>query len=1457
VSDPEPTPDPVPAPPTLPAFQGLRSEQVAERRSRFGSNHLAEIRGKSFFGFVRAALDDRTLIILMVAAALVIALDLWRGASLVEGFAIVAAIAVSAFVTSFNEWRAQAQFKGLQKEQHDFEVRALRDGVVRRISAFDLVVDDVIELGAGDKVPADGRIATSRELQIDESTLTGESVPAPKHPDGDAIARAGTLVTEGSGTLLITAVGDRTEYGRLRAELALDEAPTPLQERLAKFADRMSLMAAAAAIAICAALVIPALLRGTFGANGGVARELLNDLILAVTIVVVAVPEGLPVAVTLSLAWSVRKLARQGCLVRRLLACETMGSVDVICTDKTGTLTFNRQRVERLRFPDGEEWTGGQALPLWSRTLLEEIAAVDSTATLIDAPQGASSCVGSPTEGALLELVAALGSDWRKLRTEAQVVATFGFTSERKRMTTVVRRGDGWRVLVKGAPEIVLERCNRSLARAGARPLTAAERSEFERKAEAYGRAALRTVAFAYRDVPAQEAAPTAELEHDLVFVGLAGLGDPIRPETRGAIAACRSAGVEVKVVTGDGRLTAEAVAREVGLIDEKAGDLVLEGSELQAKGDDELLALLPRLRVVARAVPSDKLRLVELLQRAGKVVAVTGDGTNDAPALRRADVGLAMGGSGTDIAREASDIVLKGDDFTAVVHALRAGRAIFDNIRKFIQFQLTVNLVALLFSFIAGITGQGMPLTVVQLLWVNLIMDALAALALATEPPADDLLARAPKGRRAPLISSEMWVYISSLGAFMLAELLAVLHWGASVEVLKPVLPTFLFNLFVFLQLGNLVNARTTTFASGSLRGLPQSRAFLSIVVVIVAIQFAVVQFAGRWFGTVPLPAFAWAWSLGGIVAALMKGAAVRRVSRALPEDWPRRFARSCVQSARNLAAFPAKLAEPGSRALAGTIAGCGALLLVGGIALRAAAGGTPVGAGSSGTWGAYFCFAVGLLAVALVVWQQRGRFTRPAFQSPRLHAWLSGALLFGLVGQVNAIAARHYGRADLTSKKEFTLSPQTMGLLDRATQPIRISTIVRGDQIGTEMRDLLTEYAARGRTVEIHTIDADNDPAEVHRLADRLHLKRINLDSIVVECGEHSRVIGSAECFRGEPVVDPRTGARGLIHPQFVGELQVTSAIIALSSTSKVHVAIANGHGERTLDDFGPDGLALFHDRLRREGYVVKGVTLVNGDAVPEDCQVLVQAGPTRPLADPDRAALEAFLARGGKWLLLVAPWKTGGLEPLLKEWGIEVRPLYLADPEGSSAGQEPTTLVATRLFPHPITDPLAGSALLLPYTTSVHVVPVEKRRLDGSNLVKTSTSGVGITDPGRTLAQFDPKKDIHSGISVAVAVAEPIDFNSAEGRREPARIVVVGNTEFATNSWFDKLGNSDFAVNCLDWLARREEMIAMRAHSTEVPVLTLSAAGRSALWWLVLVLIPGVAAAVGGWVAWQRRA
>jgi P-type Ca2+ transporter type 2C len=1449
-----------PAPAVLPALNGLRSDQVTERRSRFGSNHLTEIQGRSFLAFVARALNDRTLKILMVSAVVVAALDLWRGQSLVEGLAIVVAVAVAAFVTSINEWRAQAQFKSLQREQHDFEVRVLRDGRLLTVSAFDLVVDDVVEIAAGDKVPADGRVFNSSELTIDESTLTGESLPVPKHQDGDALARAGTLVTEGRGTLLVTAVGDRTEYGRLRAELALDEAPTPLQERLSGFADRMSLFAVVAAVAIFAAMVLPALARGTLGAGGSIARDLLNDLVLAVTIVVVAVPEGLPVAVTLSLAWSARKLARQGCLVRRLLACETMGSVDVICTDKTGTLTFNRQRVERLRFPDGEEWSGGNALPLWSRTLLAEIASVDSTATLIENEKGRT-CVGSPTEGALLELVTAIGGDWQKQRQDAQLIATFGFTSERKRMTTVVRRGDGWRVLMKGAPEIVLSKCSRSLAREGARPLRDGERAELQARTDAWGRSALRSVAFAYRDVPAGAAAPTAELENDLVFVGLAALGDPVRPEARDAITACRSAGVEVKVVTGDGRLTAEAVARDVGLVE--AGDLVLEGNEFQARSDDELIGLLPKLRVVARAVPSDKLRLVELLQRAGKVVAVTGDGTNDAPALRRADVGLSMGRSGTDVAREASDIVLREDDFSAVVHALKSGRAIFDNIRKFIQFQLTVNLVAMLFSFIAGLTGFGTPLTVIQLLWVNLIMDALAALALATEPPADDLLARAPKGRGAPLISSTMWVYIGVLGAFMLGELLFGLRIAPTVATKypesAPLIGTFLFNAFVFLQLGNLINARTTTFQTPALRGLFRSRAFLLIFFVIVVLQWTIVQFGGHAFGTVALHGvFLLILLLGSLTTitwSLFQGALVRFISRRLPAGWQERLGAGIAAAVRALAGLPAQLAQPGSEALAWTLAGLGGMALMAGIALRATEAAHHVVS--------YGCFSAGVLVLAIVLWQQRAKFSsRPALASPRLHAWLSAVLLLAVVGEVNAVASRHYGRLDMTARKDFTLSPQTLALLDRVNLPIRLTTIVRAGTIGNEVRDLLAEYAAHGRTVEIHTIDADSDPGEIQRLGDRLNKKRIAVDSIVVEVGERSRVLAPDEFLKFPRFFDPKTQRNYVIRdlpPEFLGEQIVTSAMLALTSADPLKVAFVVGHGERSPDDYDLHGLAILRDRLRREGCDVTTLPLVNGAPIPDDRQVVIQCGPTVPLEPKDVASLTAFLARGGKWLLTVSPFQTGGLDPLLKEWGVEIRPVYLADVEGSTAGHEPTTLMVSRPQHHPITDAMPGVVLMLPYATSVHHSPVEKKTLDADNLLLTSTHGVGVTDPRRSTSQLDPKLDKTSptGFSVATAIAEPINFNSAEGRKEPARLVVVGNTDFATNSWVDRLGNADFLVNSVDWLARREELISLRARAPDTSSISLSINAKKALWWLVLGLLPGLAAAIGGFVAWKRRA
>jgi Ca2+-transporting ATPase len=1485
---PPPLPSRAAAP--LPGVAGLRSGEVAQRRAQFGSNRLAEIRGRSFLSFVGSSLADRTLLLLLGCAAVVLVLDVVSRASVVDGAAILVAVAVASFVTSFNEWRAQAQFKSLQREQHDFPVKVVRDGRPLSISAYDLVVDDVVELEGGDKVPADGRLARSNELQVNESTLTGESLPAAKSSSDDALLRAGTLVVEGTGTMVVTAVGDRTEYGRLRSELAVSEGPTPLQQRLGRFADRMSLFALVAAAAIFVALVVPAWVRGELGTRTGLWHELFHALVLAVTVVVVAVPEGLPVAVTLSLAWSVRKLAKQGCLVRRLLACETIGSVEVVLTDKTGTLTLNRMRVERLHAGDADRGAGDTVDPA-QRELVQEIASVDSTARLVarstagDAAgrDGEVDCLGSPTEGALLELVASWGGHWRQLRESASVVARFGFTSERKRMTTVVRRADGgWRVLTKGAPEVVLARCTRMLGGDGAtRPLDERGRAAILARVDQWSRLALRGVAFAFRDLPASGDAPTAELESELTYVAVAGLGDPVRPEARGALASCRAAGVDVRIVTGDNRLTAEAVAREVGLLE--SGDRVVDAAQLRERNDEEALELLRSARVVSRAVPSDKLRIVELWKKAGKVVAVTGDGTNDAPALRRADVGIAMGRTGTDVAREASDLVLRDDHFATIVHAIESGRAIFENVRKFVQFQLTVNLVALALSFVAGVTGHGTPLTVVQLLWVNLIMDALAALALATEPADPQLLAQPPRGRDEPLITGQMKVMIAVLGAWTLLfplwfvfgrlflefALRKGVDVGTDPALLRTAIDTCVFNLFVMLQLGNLVNARTTTFRGSALRGITKSKAFLAIVGVVAVLQIAIVQLGGGWFGTTALRWSAIAWQASVSLSVVGTGALLRLVGRAFTAEEPGAVVASTVHVGRSLAAvvrrlarIPAWLAQPGSAPLAWSTTLVAALLALTGVVVRTV--------WVERRYAAWSLFATGISLVALVAWKQRSLWlARPALRSPRLHALLCGALLCVLVADANWLASRHFTHFDLTADQRHELSPATLGVLvqlDRAHDPVRVTTVFRPDPdpnsfqsiARKQVHDLLAEYRARCDAIELHELDPEADAPEVQRLHDRLGSKPVRGDSIVLEHAGHTHVVSVEESFPYRNGVDLH-GQRFRLHKGFRGEELVTSALLAFVSPETFTVCFAVGHGERSPDDFGEEGLAVARDRLRREGFKTRSVTLFGGAPVPDDCAVLVQAGPRTPIDEADRKALRDFLARGGKWLLTLEPFQTAGLEPLLKEWNLEVRPCYVVDPDRSTAGREPTTIVASQYQPHPIVDALRGVALTFSYATSVHHTE-PTRSLESENVALTSPGAVGIADANRTIKEYDRTKDLApspTGYSLAVAVSEPVNRDSADGRREPARVVVVGDTDFATTHWIDRGANADFFLNCVDWLARREERISLRPRDPDLREVTLSVGRRTALWWLSIGLLPGLVAALGGIVAWRRRA
>ncbi len=877
---------------------GLTAAQVSEHRQRYGENRLPPPKSKSIFEMFLGSLNDRTLLILIGAALLALGVEVLQGMVVegysphyIDGFAILGAVLVASLVTTLNEAQAAKQFKMLSAVRDDVPVNVLRDGHVTRLSILELVVGDIVNLSTGDRLPADGRLLSSVDLQVDQSTLTGESVPVDKG-ETDLEVKGGTTVTTGTGAMLIEAVGVSTEIGRLQATLTQEEdAPTPLQERLAKLADQIGLVGLGAAVLTFSALSVSAAIRGelSLAVDFSTIQQLIQFSIVAVTIVVVAVPEGLPLAVTISLAYSVRSMARDNNLVRKLESCETMGAATVVCSDKTGTLTKNKMAVVEGLL-DGVDFSGPPDPHRLSPEVVEQIAAVaavDSTAFLEKSPDGQIQYLGNPTEAALLALIAGWGEDWRRRRSQADTIHQLGFSSDRKRMSTLIAEPDRSRtLLVKGAPEVIFDRAKKQVKHGKVVPLDKAGRRDFERVVRESAEHGHRVLALAYRRLGAEADNATADdLERDLVLIGVVAIADPVRPEVAEAIAKCRRAGVDVKMVTGDNPVTARSIARQIDLLRE--GDLVVDGREFRGWSDDQVVARLDRLRVLARSVPSDKHRLVTLLKSHGEVVAVTGDGTNDAPALKAADVGFAMGLAGTEVAKEASDIVLLDDNFSSIVKGIQWGRGIFENIRKFLQFQLTVNVVALSTAFLAALFGYGIPLNTVQLLWVNLIMDTMAALALATEPPPADLLDQPPHGRHAPLITKNMWTHILTMGVYMVVVLMVVLGTDIIIPAEASTLTrnTFVFNTFVMMQLFNEVNARSTRFDRGVLPGITKSPLFISVIAATLVTQLLIIQFGGALFRTTQLTVDEWLMSIAVGATVLVLGKVIRSVGRLVSE--------------------------------------------------------------------------------------------------------------------------------------------------------------------------------------------------------------------------------------------------------------------------------------------------------------------------------------------------------------------------------------------------------------------------------------------------------------------------------------------------------------------------------------------------------------------------------------------
>lgn len=844
---------------------GLEPQEVAESRRLHGCNVITPQEDETPWQLLLEKFRDPVIRILLLAAVLSLAIGCVHR-NFTESVGIICAIILATCVGFWFEWDARKRFRCLNRVNDDTPVKVMRGGGIRSIPRREVVVGDVVRIESGDTVPADGELVEAVSLKIDESTLTGESEadktvdpscfdPEAAYPS-NAVLR-GTTVADGYGVLVVTAVGDATEAGRVteQASVRVDE-PTPLDRqlsRLSRLIGRAGIILAAAIFCIMTGKAL--LTGGLLGQDWLTASQrILHIFMISVAIIVMAVPEGLPMSITLSLAMSMRRMLRTNNLVRKMHACETMGAVTVICTDKTGTLTQNRMHVQELIRYD-----------TLSDRAFAELIAVNTTASL----DAEGRVVGNPTEGALLERLCADGADYEALRADAEIVDRLTFSTERKYMATIVESGVSGRriVCVKGAPEIV-----RAMCAAGGRD------AEISAALLAFQNRAMRTLAVAWAETDGAECLRAVEAG-GLRLAAVAAISDPVREDVPAAVQRCLRAGIDVKIVTGDTSATACEIARQIGLWDDArdGGRNRITGAELAALSDDELMERVRDLRIVSRARPLDKQRLVRLLQRCGEVVAVTGDGTNDAPALNYANVGLSMG-SGTSVAKDASDITLLDDSFASIATAVMWGRSLYRNIQRFVLFQLTINFVAILICFVGAIYGTDMPLTVVQILWVNIIMDTFAAMAMASLPPDEEVMRDRPRPRDEFIITADMARTIFSCGLVMAAVLLFMLfRWsldGADLTVRRL---TVFFSTFVFFQFWNMFNAKGFESRHCVFSHLRGCREFFLVLAAVAVGQILIVCFGGSVFRTEPLAWSEWLPVIGYTSLLALGGEAVR----------------------------------------------------------------------------------------------------------------------------------------------------------------------------------------------------------------------------------------------------------------------------------------------------------------------------------------------------------------------------------------------------------------------------------------------------------------------------------------------------------------------------------------------------------------------------------------------------
>ena len=830
--------------------KGLNDEGVKTSREKNGTNSFGEGEKVSLIKRIWDAATEPMLILLIVAAVITIAVNVAnyvRGGeyNFIECIGIIVAIALCVIITVVTEGRSAKAFEELNKINEDTLVKVIRNGEAQYVTQGEIVVGDIMLLETGDKIVADGRLIESHELNVDESTLTGESEHVTKNEDfvgddGTQVADrinmvySGCFVSGGTAKMVVTAVGKDTEFGLIAGELSsIDQTSTPLQEKLERMGKMIAILGIIAAVVVLGIQIWQ--MRGDLNFN-----TVSEAFITSIVLIVAAVPEGLPTIVAVSLALNIIKMTRENALVKKMVACETIGCVNIICSDKTGTLTENKMTVKK--FYANDELLEPDQL---RDEFIVQNCAINSNANLSKEEDGFT-FVGNPTECALLVGLEKSGFDYEDIRNKYEELKTFAFSSKKKRMTRIVKIDGKIMAYMKGSPGKILHRCSN---------VDEAKEKELTDLMQSFQEQAGRLIGFAHKELDSYNDEPEEAVEENFVFDGFAVISDPVSDDVYDSLAKCRKAGIEVKMLTGDNIVTATAIANELHQLGEDGVEV--EAKEIDEMSDEELIEALKRIRVIARSTPMIKMRVVKLLKGEGNVVAVTGDGINDAPAIKHADVGIAMGIAGTEVTKEASDIVLLDDSFTTIVKAVKWGRGIYENFKRFIQFQLTVNVSSVVVIIVSIVAGFKSPFTALELLWINIIMDGPPALTLGLEPMRENLFDKKPTKRNENIISKKMFARIMLNGVFI-SVICLVQYFTNFLGAGKDGTATVIFTLFVLFQLFNAFNCRELD-TTPMYKNLLKNKLMLGVFLLVLAIQFVITQFGKPVFGTIGLSMATW----------------------------------------------------------------------------------------------------------------------------------------------------------------------------------------------------------------------------------------------------------------------------------------------------------------------------------------------------------------------------------------------------------------------------------------------------------------------------------------------------------------------------------------------------------------------------------------------------------------------